>query len=156
MKRKIRLLLFSLLSLIIISCDNHVLYEENKTFENNIWVYEDAKTFEFEIVDSLMPVKLFINLRNTTDYPYSNIYMFLHSSYPNGYTDIDTLEFFLADPKGTWLGDNSGTVVENRALISKGVFPTPGTYKFILEQAMRNDSLPELLDIGVRLELMTE
>ncbi|MFD1553112.1 hypothetical protein DNU06_12340 [Putridiphycobacter roseus] len=156
MKRKAKYFLLGCISMALIGCDNQLIYEENQKFDDNIWVYEDPKTFEFDIVDSLLPVKLFINLRNTTDYPYSNIYLFLHSSYPNGYNDIDTLEFFLADPKGTWLGDNSGTVVENRAMISKGVFPTTGTYKFTLEQAMRNDSLPELLDIGMRVELMVE
>lgn len=123
MKRKIKYLsLVILLSLGFMSCDDNLLYENNQTFENNVWVYEDAKTFSFDITDSLRPIKLFINLRTTTNYPYSNIYMFLHSNYANGYQDIDTLEFFLADPKGNWLGDNSGTIVENKALISKGVF----------------------------------
>lgn len=75
--------------------------------------------------------------------------MFVHSKYPNGYSDIDTLEFFLADPTGKWLGDNSGTIVENRALLSKGLFPATGTYTFTFEQAMRNDSLPEILDVGL-------
>ena len=80
----------------------------------------------------------------------------MHSNYPNGYADIDTLEFFLADPKGKWLGDNSGTVVENRAIISKGTFPVTGTYSFKLEQAMRSDSLPEVIDIGMRIDVLTE
>ncbi|MDX1348639.1 MAG: gliding motility lipoprotein GldH [Putridiphycobacter sp.] len=138
------------------SCDDAMIYEKNVGFENNTWVYEDPKTFSFEITDSLLPVKLSINLRTTTNYPYSNIYMFLHSNYPNGYHDIDTLEFFLADPRGNWLGDNSGTVVENRAVISKGVFPTTGTYHFMIEQAMRNDSLPEIIDLGLRVEVLSE
>lgn len=138
------------------SCDNSVLYENNQSFESNTWSYEDAKTFSFNIDDSLQPVKLSINLRTTTNYPYSNIYMFVHSNYPNGYTDIDTLEFFLADPQGNWLGDNSGTIVENRALISKGLFPSTGKYTFKLEQAMRNDSLPEILDIGLSVQKLVD
>lgn len=138
----------------MLSCQSdEFIYENNQGFNDNTWTYGDAKTFDIEIKDSLIPVKLFINLRTTTDYPYSNIYMFLHSHYPNGYEDIDTLEFFLADPMGNWLGDLSGTIIENRALISKGIFETPGVYSYTLEQAMRNDSIPELLDVGVRVEL---
>lgn len=150
---------FSLMCLIFIGilmgCDDAVVYENNQSFTDNTWVYDDPKTFSFEIKDSLMPIKLSVNLRTTTSYAYSNIYMFMHSNYPNGYSDIDTLEFFLADPKGNWLGDNSGTVVENRAMLSKGTFPTTGIYTFKLEQAMRNDSLSEILDVGIRVEMIT-
>ncbi len=149
-------MLFLSLGLSFSACDDAVIFEENKTFKNNIWVYEDGKTFSFTITDSLLPVKLSVNLRTTTNYPYSNIYMFMHSNYPNGYSDIDTLEFFLADPQGNWLGDHSGTVVENRAMLSKGLFPATGTYRFKLEQAMRNDSLPEVLDVGMRVEAILE
>ncbi|MFK8037521.1 MAG: gliding motility lipoprotein GldH [Crocinitomicaceae bacterium] len=156
MKRKIRLILLVIIFTgLLVACDDSVVYENNQSFTNNTWVYEDAKTFSFEISDSLIPVKLSVNLRTTTNYPYSNIYMFMHSDYPNGYKDIDTLEFFLADPEGNWLGDNSGTVVENRAMLSKGLFPSTGIYTFKLEQAMRNDSLPEVLDVGMRVERIT-
>ena len=143
------------LVLVLLSCDDTALYENNLGFQNNTWAYEDSKTFKFNIVDSLQPVKLSINLRTTTNFPYSNIYMFMHSNYPNGYSDIDTLEFFLADFEGNWLGDNSGTVVENRAIISKGTFPRTGLYEFKLEQAMRNDSLPEVIDVGMRVEILS-
>ncbi len=155
MRKRINFLIITVISIGMIACDDSLIYENNQGFEDNTWSYQDAKTFSFDI-DSLTPVKLFINLRTTTNYPYSNIYMFLHSDYPNGYNDIDTLEFFLADPIGNWLGDNSGTVVENKAMISKGIFPATGTYTFKLEQAMRNDSLPEILDVGIRVEHLVE
>lgn len=155
-KRISELLVLAFLVFCVQSCDDTVLHEQNQKFENNTWVYEDPKIFTFDIQDSLVPIKLSINLRTTTNYPYSNIYMFMHSNYPNGYVDIDTLEFFLADPEGNWLGDNSGTVVENKAVISKGIFPNAGKYSFKLEQAMRNDSLPEVLDIGMRIELLSK
>lgn len=156
MLRRTSVLILLILTTFLISCDESILFENNQGFERNTWVYEDAKTFSFDIKDSLQPVKLSINLRTTTNYPYSNIYMFMHSNYPNGYSDIDTLEFFLADPKGNWLGDNSGTIVENRAVISKGNFPVTGKYTFKLEQAMRNDSLPEVLDVGMQVQILTE
>ncbi len=97
------------------SCSSDVIYENNQSFENNIWTYEDAKEFSFEIKDSATLAKISLNFRNTIDYQYSNIYMYLHMSYPNGYEDTDTLEFFIAQPNGKWLGECSGTVVENQA-----------------------------------------
>ena len=134
------------------SCDSNKIYEENQAFDNNVWNYDDVKEFSFSVEDSLTPVKLFINLRTTIDYEYSNIYMYTHFTYPNGNTDIDTLEFFLAQPNGKWLGECSGTVVENRALITQGYLMESGTYTFKIEQAMYNDALPEVMDVGIRVE----
>tara|TARA_B100000809_G_C15109614_1_gene520058 strand:- start:91 stop:594 length:504 start_codon:yes stop_codon:yes gene_type:complete len=134
------------------SCDSNKIYEENKAFENNVWTYHDVKEFSFTVEDSLTPVKLFLNLRTTIDYEYSNIYMYTHFTYPNGNTDIDTLEFFLAHPNGKWLGECSGTVIENRALITQGYLMESGMYTFKIEQAMYNDALSEVMDVGIRVE----
>lgn len=153
MKKKISLIgLVLSLFLGFTSCDSDMIYENNQSFENNIWTYEDAKEFSFTMSDSVIPVKIFINLRTTIDYEYSNIYMYTHFSYPNGTTDIDTLEFFLAQPSGKWLGKCSGTVVENKALITQGYLMDPGTYTFKIEQAMYDNDLSEVLDVGIRVE----
>ncbi|MGV6860606.1 MAG: gliding motility lipoprotein GldH [Putridiphycobacter sp.] len=150
MRRKIKLLFFTLaLAVVLPSCNNDVIYTEHQTFENNTWSYDDVKTFSFEMEEDTTPVKIFINLRTTVDYPYSNIYMYMHSDFPNGYHDIDTLEFFLARPEGEWLGEVNGTIVENHAIITQGYLLDKGTYTFKLEQAMYEDSLPELLDVGL-------
>lgn len=154
-KKLNRLFFTVLLSLILISCDSNKLYEENFAVADDGWHHDDIKTFEFDITDTLSPLNLYINVRTSTDYSFSNLFMFLYSNYPDGYADKDTLEFILAEPSGKWLGESSGTVVENKILIFKGGrFTTPGTYKFQLEHAMRQKVLPEILDVGFRVELM--
>ncbi len=152
MKKKVNLLFLVGFVFLITSCDSNVIYEKNQSFNDNKWTYDDVKTFSIEMQEDTTPVKIYINLRTTIDYPYSNIYMYLYSDFPNGYSDIDTLEFFLAKPDGQWLGEVSGTVVENRALITKGYLMDKGTYTFKLEQAMYNNDLPEVLDVGIRVE----
>lgn len=147
----------ALLALVIVSCDSNKLYEENIALDNNEWKTGDVKTFEFDIEDTLSPINLYVNFRTTTDYPYSNLYIFMYSKYPDGYEDKDTLEFIVAEPDGRWLGDNSGTVVENRILISQGGrFAKKGTYQFGIEHAMRDEVLPEIIDVGFRVELMEQ
>lgn len=156
MRKKINVfvIIFSLF-LGLASCDSSdVIFEDNQGFENNTWAYDDIKEFSFEIEDSITPAKIFLNLRTTLDFQYSNIYMYLHINYPNGFTDIDTLEFFLAQPNGKWLGEVSGTVVENQALIAQGIFNDPGTYTYKVEQAMYKDALEEIIDVGIRVEYM--
>jgi len=146
-----KLLFVFLMAASFVSCDSNRVYEENFSVENNVWNMEDVKIFSFEINDTLSPLDLFINLRTTTDYPYSNLYIFLYSEYPNGYTDKDTLEFILAEPNGKWLGESTGTVIENQILISSGGrFPNKGKYTFKVQHAMREPDLAEVIDIGFR------
>ena len=150
-----KLFLSLLFATVVISCDSNKLYEENLPVDDDGWHYDDIKSFQFDITDTLSPLNLYINVRTSTDYAFSNLFMYLHSDYPNGYSDKDTLEFILAEPSGKWLGESSGTVVENKIMIFKGGrFTTPGTYEFRLEHAMRQKVLPEILDVGFRVELM--
>ena len=145
------IIFFGVLILFVTSCDSNRIYEENIPVENNVWMHDDIKTFQFEIIDTMAALDLYVNLRTTTDYQYSNLILFLYSDYPNGYTDKDTLEFILAQQDGKWLGESSGTVVENQILISRGGrFPAAGTYTFKMEHAMREDALLEIIDVGFR------
>jgi len=134
------------------SCDNNVIYENNQSFEDNTWKYDDVKTFSFTMTDSMTPCKIYLNMRTTLDYEFSNVYMNLISNYPNGAIDTSALEFFLAEPDGKWLGNISGTVIENKAMIMKGYLTHTGTYTFKLEQAMFDNNLGEILDVGIRVE----
>lgn len=156
--KKLRNSLILLSTIIFLSsCDDTVIYEENIPVENNEWASDDIKTFNFEIQDTISPLNLYINLRTTTDYPYSNLYIFLYSEYPDGYTDKDTLEFVLAESDGKWLGENTGTVIENKILISRGgSFTKQGNYTFKIQHAMREEILPEVIDVGFRVELMEQ
>lgn len=141
----------------LISCDSNKVYEENIAVSDDGWMNDDIKTFSFDVVDTLSPINIFVNLRTTIDYQYSNIYVFLYSEFPNGTTDKDTLEFLLAELDGKWLGENTGTVVEFKGLIaSGGRFSTEGKYTFQLQHAMREELLPEIIDVGMRIETKEE
>lgn len=136
------------------SCDSNRVYEENLAMENNSWNKDDIKEFSFEVADTLSPLNIYINLRTTVDYPYSNIIVFMDSEYPNGVQNKDTLEFILAESDGKWNGENSGTIIEFRGMIaSGGRFSSQGKYTFRLQHAMREDDLAEVVDIGMRVEI---
>lgn len=145
--------IFILLLLILTSCDGNRVYEENYAVGENGWALDDIKTFEIPITDTISPIKLMVNLRTTIDYPYSNIYLFIESDYPTGYHKLDTIELILAKPDGEWYGENSGTVVENQFVIAEnGRFAKAGTYIFKLQHAMKDETLSEILDVGMRVE----
>ncbi len=147
-----------LLSLLIFSaCDTTLLYEKNLAIDTEGWKIEIPAEFELEVTDTLSPHNFYINLRHSTDYKYSNIYLFLDTYFPGNSQTRDTIEIILADIKGEWFGKGMGKIKENQVMLQKNfVFPMSGTYKFNIEQGMRDDFLIGVEDIGIRIERSQE
>lgn len=142
---------FGLLTLM--SCDSNVVFEKNVKLDDNRWYANNVLKFETEIKDTLSPMNLYINLRNAGGYQFSNIFIFLTTTTPNKSQSRDTLELVLADESGKWTGDGMGDIWDNRVLFMKNFkFPSAGKYTFELEQAMRVDPLPQIMDAGIRIE----
>jgi len=139
------------------SCDNNVVFEDNVKLPENRWEQKNAIQFTVDIQDTLSSHNLFINLRNAGGYQFSNIFLFFTTTSPSGKMERDTLELTLADPSGKWLGDGMGDIWDNRQLFKRDFrFPESGKYTFQLEQAMRIDPLPQIMDAGIRIERTSE
>ncbi|MFZ6053492.1 gliding motility lipoprotein GldH [Halocola ammonii] len=152
---KTRVKLIGALAILLVglaSCDNDVVYEENREIAKAVWSADEPVVFSFEVQDTVSMNNMFINLRNGDNYPFSNLFLFVEMSFPNGKTKTDTIECFLAAPNGEWLGSGIGNVYDNRFLYQKQKrFPLEGQYKVKINQAMRRDSLPEIYDVGFRI-----
>lgn len=135
------------------SCDRNVLFEKNIELPENRWEQKNAIKFTVNVEDTINPHNLYINLRNASGYQFSNIFLFFTTTAPSGKMERDTLELTLADASGKWLGDGAGDIWDNRQLFKRNFrFPEAGTYTFQLEQAMRIDPLPQIMDAGIRIE----
>ena len=135
------------------SCDSKRFYEENIRIEKGIWNSKEKARFIVAIYDIQRPYTFYINLRNSTDYPYSNLFLFLKTIFPDGKTALDTIECQLAEYDGKWRGSGISSVKFNHFLFQKGIkFPQKGKYIFEVEQAMRIPDLPGISDVGIRLE----
>ncbi|MBK9636314.1 MAG: gliding motility lipoprotein GldH [Bacteroidetes bacterium] len=155
LKKGVFLFLFGI-SMLLVSCDSSVVYEENIKIENNAWSSEKPLVFQVNIKDTTVGHNVYINLRNASHYPFSNIFIFMNTTLPNGQLDRDTLEIMLASKDGKWLGNGLGDIWDNRILFKRNVsFPMPGEYRFELIQAMRLDPLPGIMDGGIRIEKVT-
>lgn len=156
MKNKWFLSLFSLILMLLLGCNENVVFEKSTSI-NNSWNRYDTAIFFVEVDDTINPHNFFINIRNNNLYEYSNLYVFLHTSLPNGITTHDTLEFILADKQGKWLGKGVGKIMENDILLrNRLVFPETGNYVFKIEQGMRDEDLVGIENIGIRIEKDTE
>ncbi|HRS53829.1 MAG TPA: gliding motility lipoprotein GldH, partial [Bacteroidales bacterium] len=91
-------------------------------------------------------------IRNTSDYGFCNLFIFLKTLYPDGNNSIDTIEFILAGPDGKWLGKGKN-IIDNKILLKTNLsFPKAGNYSFEFTQAMRENKLKGIEDIGIQIE----
>ena len=111
------------------------------------WSSNDTLQLTFDVNEPQHRHDLQIGLRHNNAYPFSNLYLFVRLTYPNGRTLTDTLSCPLAGPDGRWYG-TGGEWVDHRIGYKKGVaFPLEGRYTLDIVHAMRRDPLPGLSDI---------
>tara|TARA_R110000868_G_scaffold97875_4_gene269265 strand:- start:3423 stop:4004 length:582 start_codon:yes stop_codon:yes gene_type:complete len=156
-------LLFILgLSLLVVSCDKNRVYDTYKSVPNE-WDKDSIISFKINPPDSTNAYNLFVNLRNTNDYKYNNIYLIVEMVFPHGKTIKDTLEYRMADPSGKLLGTGLMDVKENKLWYKEDVvFKEAGEYTVNIQQAMRENGkvngvvlLEGITDIGFRIETPT-
>jgi gliding motility-associated lipoprotein GldH len=109
-------------------------------------------TYTVPIQDTVNPYNVFVNIRNSDGYDFSNLYLFIDITAPNNATERDTINCVLADNAGKWLGQGLGDIWDNKILFKYNTRFRKGDYKFKLTQAMRVDKLPEIMDVGLRIE----
>jgi gliding motility-associated lipoprotein GldH len=147
------ILVTGLTFIFLLSCDKARVFEENIDIPDNVWNQNDKVRFDVTIEDIESRYNFYINVRNAGSYPYSNLFLFMDTKYPDGFVSRDTLECILADESGKWLGDGSGDIFDNQILFKKNFkMKQKGNYVFVLEQGMRVKNLPLIMDVGIRLE----
>lgn len=153
-------LLFFLVGVfLIVSCDSKQVFDEYKSVPNE-WNKDSIISFTLHPPDSIKPYNLFVNLRNTNAYKYSNIYLIVEMVFPHGKTIKDTLEYRMADPSGKFLGTGVMDLKENKLWYKEQViFTEPGDYKVNIQHAMRENgkvngvaALEGITDVGFRIE----
>jgi gliding motility-associated lipoprotein GldH len=148
-----KLLIISILcSVLFASCQNNI-FEKNTTISKGEWSSKNIVKFEFQSTDSLTVSNVFVNVRHTGLYKYSNLYLFVSTEAPNGMIHKDTMQFILADVNGKWQGSGIGDVFDLRLAYKKNIkFGQVGKYKFSIQHAMRNEVLDNITDVGIRIE----
>lgn len=146
-------LLIAVLTLFGAGCQQPVVYEEHLPVPSEGWPQDQKLTFQAEITDTASLHELYLDVRNTTAYPYRNLFLFLDIRFPEGTILRDTLEATLAERSGEWTGKGFGAIKTNRFLFRDQVwFPQQGTYTFVIQHGMRQQQLEGIADIGIRIQ----
>jgi len=141
------------------SCDSNTIVSESRSL-SGVWNKNETIDFTLPQLDSLKSYNLFVNLRNTNDYRFNNIFLIISMEFPHGKTITDTLEYKMANPDGSWLGAGIGSVKENKLWYKENVsFLEKGNYKIRINHAVRNNGTVEgvtnlegITDIGYSVE----
>lgn len=152
--KKIKIaIVFFILTFVFLSCDKNRVYQEYIKIDNYVWTNDNNIKFEFDIDDTVSLYNVYINVRHVNMYPFSNLWLFVTSSAPNGAKNIDTVECVLAGSNGKWFGDGSGDIWDYVKPWKQNVrFGHSGKYRVEMEQAMRTEALPGIMDMGLRVE----
>lgn len=139
------------------SCDKKRVFDEYKTV-GNAWHKDSVVTFNLPELDSTKRYNLFVNLRANNDYKFNNLFLIVALEMPNGFTKVDTLEYQMADPDGTMLGDGFTDIKESKLFYKENV-RFRKKYKVHIKQAVReNGKVPGVQDldgiteVGFRIE----
>ena len=157
-KNNYLIILFSLL--LMLSCNDKTDFNTYKSISKEGWRANEKVLFEFDVKDTLSPKNLFINIRNNSDYQFSNLYIITELIFPNETIVIDTLQYEMADETGRFLGSGFTEIKENKLFYKEEkAFPISGKYMFNVRHAMRKNGdvnpiefLKGIQDIGFSIE----
>ena len=144
------------LSLLLAGCLPAPYFQKEEAIPQNAWAYGFRPSFTFEITDTTAGYQPSFLIRHTQAYPYSNLWMNVYVKTPgDSVAKKERINVVMAEPSGKWLGRGMGEIYEQRLPIrfSDSIrFDRKGTYQVSLEQNMRINPLPEILNVGLRIE----
>lgn len=132
------------------SCTTPPFYEKVYSFEDNEWKQPVKPSFTVDIQDINKEYNFIVTLRTTTDYKFSNLWIYMNTVTPDGTKAREPFEIHITNPDGSWTGKKTGTIVENLLKFNKRKLPKKGKYTFTLEQGITTSKVDEVLDIGLR------
>ena len=122
------------------------------------WHKDSIVTFDLPELDSTKRYNLFVTLRDNNNYPFNNLFLIVGLEMPNGFTKVDTLEYQMANPDGSLMGDGFSDIKENK-LFYKEKVRFRGKYKVNIKQAVRETgkvpgvtALDGITEVGFRIE----
>jgi gliding motility-associated lipoprotein GldH len=135
------------------SCADNSIYRQSKQIADTGWHKDSIVQFVANVADTVNYFDIYINIRNTNEYPRQNLYLFVKSESPLGNFIVDTLNLPLADDYGRWTGKSISRIWENNFLFRKNVkFANKGKYIFDIQQGMRYDMLDGISDVGIEIK----
>lgn len=126
-----------LLIIFACSCTPSEYFSVSKSIPG-YWHKDSLAKFTFQVKDTTQAFHCYINIHNTEDYPFDNIYLITSMKFPYGKVVVDTLEYKMAYNDGKLMGEGIGSLKYNKLWYKESVkFSETGSYTLKLRHAMR-------------------
>ncbi|HEY4062490.1 MAG TPA: gliding motility lipoprotein GldH [Puia sp.] len=136
------------------------VFEKNVALPGQQWESRYKPTIDFVVSpqDTANIYNVYLVVRHTDAYNYNNIWIRGTVKTPGDSAGkSQRYDLSLADNTKGWKGSGMDDIFEERVQIQQQTkFKKPGTYSFMLEQIMREDPLKHVLNVGVRVEKVTD
>lgn len=141
------------ITLCLASCGENYHYDAEKTIPNGVWTYADSLHFAYNISDTTAKYNLYVDITHADTFASQNLYLRFHTIFPDGKRASSVLSFDFFNSKGENNGKCSGGRCTLRSVIQKNAFfRQSGEYKLVIEQFMRQDSVPGIQSVGLMVE----
>ncbi|MEP7141671.1 MAG: gliding motility lipoprotein GldH [Ferruginibacter sp.] len=135
------------------ACSKIDVFEKNIAVPGHLWQYSLQPVFDFTISDTGSLYNLYVVLRHTDAYRYYNIWLNIGSQAPTDTIRYQRFELQLGTDAAGWEGTGMDDIWEIRkSILGPFKFNRTGSYKFSVAQVMRENPLPEIISVGVRVE----
>lgn len=155
-KLKLVMIAYACTSLVT-SCKQIDVFEKNTAIPKYEWRTDFSATGNFLITDTVSPYNIYLVLRHTDAYPYNNIWLNIGLQAPGDSIYKQKVDLKLGDDANGWEGTGMNDIWEVRKLLNGQPrrFKQAGNYYFSISQIMRDDPLPNIMSVGLRIEKKT-
>ena len=127
----------------LLACQNNKTQHHYHSFENAKWNTDSIVIFDLDNVDTIFSYDAHLKIRHSVGYQFQNLFLFSEFNEKK-----DTLEVFLSEKNGKWLGKGFGDIKEVDVLISKNIrFNNINKNSFSFEMAMRHNGLEKTIEL---------
>ena len=134
-------------------CKQVELYERLENIPSAAWKSDYKPSFTFNITDTAALYNVFFTVRHTNSYAFNNLWVESGLQLPGDSLLTQKIDLPLANTDG-WMGNGMDDIYEHRIKVNATPyhFKRSGQVQFILKQVMRQDPLPGIMQVGVRVE----
>jgi len=148
----VRYLLFFIFFVTVLSaCKQVHVYEKQVDLPGHQWKRNQNAVINFGITDSAYH-QLFVVVRHTQQFTFNNLLMrlLIQDTLKNTISSM-RINAPLTNDSGSWNGVAMDDIYYSRIKINPPVFLKPGVYRFVLQQVMKEETIPYILNIGIAL-----
>lgn len=154
MKQNQWLFLLVLFLFCLSACDKKKVFEGVHDFDSGVWNMDSIPSFVFKIEDRNTPKRILLNIRNSIEFRYQNLYLTYYltdSTNKELKSELVNVQLFDAIT-GQPFGKGNSIFQHEVEVLPAYSFPYSGKFKIKIAQYMREADLKYVPSIGLRVE----